>query len=94
MKLDIWVDQMQAKEKPPRARKDILRDLAQVSGVAFQTLSQCERGARLSLYDKALAIQTATMGQVTVLDLCDPDPYSTFEIIRESFNTGPRYPNE
>lgn len=86
MKLDAWVD----KTRNGRARKDVLADLAKVSGVAFQTLAQCERGARISLYEKALAIQEATGGQVTVLDLCDPEPQRTFETLAAQFDNSGR----
>ena len=84
MKLETWVD----KVAKGRARTEVLQDLARVSGVSFQTLAQAERGARMTNYEKALAIQTATDGEITVVDLCDPNPETTYAIILRGERNG------
>jgi hypothetical protein len=78
MKLDEWVDQ-EIKRATGRApsRKIVLESLSRETGINLQTLAACERGARLTNYGKALAVQRATGGTITVVDLCDPDPRAT-----------------
>lgn len=79
MKLDEWVDNeiSKATGRPP-SRRIVLESLSRETGINLQTLSACERGARFTNYEKALSIQRATGGKVTVVDLCDPNPQATY----------------
>lgn len=82
MRLDEYVDHVLAMGQK-RPRKDVIRELAEASGVAYQTLAQAERGARLSLYDKAAAVARATGYVVSVIELCDPAPAEMLARLRE-----------
>lgn len=58
------------KAKEPTFKTNILKELAKESGVSLLTLQNVERGGKIKLYDKALAISKATDGKVKVEELC------------------------
>lgn len=54
-------------------KTNILKGISKASGVSLLTLQSVERGSTLELFSKAKAVSEATDGQVTVLELLDPD---------------------
>lgn len=88
MNLSTWIDKQLAKEKTEgrsATRRSVLQTLATVADVSLATLSPLDRGARMTHYEKALAVSRATGYAVSVIELCDPEPAVTLsEIIRQA----------
>lgn len=65
-------EEMKRREKAeqPVYKTNILKELAKKSKVSLLTLQNVERGGKIKLYDKALAISKATGGKVKVEELC------------------------
>lgn len=82
MTLDKWINQ-QAKARNV-SRQVVMRDLAGAAKVNFATVSNSARGALMGRYDKARSIAEATSWEVSVIELCDPDPGSMLAKIREA----------
>lgn len=51
----------------------ILKRLSKESNVSLLTLQGVERGATLEMFSKAKAVSDATKGEVSVLELLDPE---------------------
>lgn len=70
MTLTEYVNQ-QMQTTGKTSRRAILEPLSVKAGVSFTTLSNVDRGARITRYDVAKAIEGATRGAVTVRELCE-----------------------
>jgi DNA-binding transcriptional regulator YdaS (Cro superfamily) len=70
MKLAEWLFQ-QTKRRKMKFR-DVLSDLADTSGVTLTSLRAYARGMRVGTYTTAKAIEGATGGAVTCMELFEP----------------------
>jgi hypothetical protein len=68
MKLSEWIDMKL--EGTSGRRTDIRIRLSIDSGVSLVTIAHVDKGMMLSNLDKARAISDATLGAVTLTDLC------------------------
>lgn len=71
MKLAEWLFQ-QTKRRKLKFR-DVLAELADTSGVSIVSMRQYARGMRVGTYTTAKAIEGATEGAVSCMELFEPD---------------------
>lgn len=69
MNFPDWVSERTKSEKVTKT--EVLRALGKKAGVSMLTLQHMATGGKLSRYDKAKAVETATEGLVTVKELCE-----------------------
>jgi len=69
MNFPDWIAMRVLREQ--RTKTEILREISKESRVSLLTLQHLEKGGKLSRYEKAKAVERASEGAVTALELCE-----------------------